>query len=79
MDFCKERYFFEINRKHQLTSSLALPVGLLTVIGGIVACFLKHISVSNNVVQNAYNKYKGVRQILPESLLGNNKRKPHDG
>jgi len=55
LDFCKEHYFFEINRKHQLTSSLALPVGLLTVIGGVVVYYLKYISVSSDIISNIYN------------------------
>ena len=54
-EFCKEHYFFEINRKHQLTNALALPIGLLTVIGGILAYYLKHLVYSGGIVPVLYS------------------------
>lgn len=39
----KEHYFFEINRKHQLTSQLGIPIGVLTILGGAIAFFVKSV------------------------------------
>lgn len=37
LEFLKDRYDFELDRKDKLTAALALPVGVLTVLGGIGA------------------------------------------
>ncbi len=42
--FNKEHYFFEVNRRHQLTANLAIPIGILTILGGallVVATAIK--------------------------------------
>ncbi len=39
----REHYFFEINRKHQLTSQLGIPIGVLTILGGVIAFFVKSV------------------------------------
>jgi hypothetical protein len=36
-EFYKEHYFYEIERHYKLTDSLTLPVGVLTVIGSVIA------------------------------------------
>lgn len=35
-DFCREHYFHEIERRRALASSLSLPIGVVTVLGGIL-------------------------------------------
>ncbi len=42
LDLYKEHYFFEINRRHQLTSQLSIPIGILTVLGGLSAYIVKN-------------------------------------
>jgi hypothetical protein len=41
--FNKEHYFFEANRRHQLTGALAIPVGVLTVLGGALLVIAKDL------------------------------------
>lgn len=41
VDLLKEFYFFELDRKQQLESSLVLPVAVLTGLGGVVFSFAK--------------------------------------
>ncbi len=41
--FYKEHYFHEANRRHQLTNALAIPIGVLTVIGGALIVVAKHL------------------------------------
>lgn len=36
-EFLKDRYDFELERKNKLTGDLALPVGVLSGLGGLVA------------------------------------------
>lgn len=43
--FYKEHYFHEANRRHQLTSALAIPIGVLTVIGGALIIVAKSIDM----------------------------------
>jgi hypothetical protein len=45
-DFLKEHYFFEINRRHQLTSALSIPIGIVALLGGVLAYFLQNIKPS---------------------------------
>jgi hypothetical protein len=39
----KEHYFFEINRKHELTKELNIPIGVLTILGGAIIYFFNEI------------------------------------
>ena len=41
--FYKEHYFHEANRRHQLTNALAIPVGVLTIIGGALIIVAKYL------------------------------------
>lgn len=41
--FNKEHYFYEANRRHQLTGALAIPVGVLTVLGGALLVIAKDL------------------------------------
>lgn len=41
--FNKEHYFFEVNRRHQLTSALAIPIGVLTFLGGVLLVLAKDL------------------------------------
>jgi hypothetical protein len=43
-DFLKDRYDFEPDRKDKLTSSLALPVAVLTFLGGLGTAMIRSFS-----------------------------------
>ena len=43
--FNKEHYFFEVNRRHQLTCALAIPIGVLTVLGGALLVIARDLEV----------------------------------
>ena len=43
-DFLKDRYDFELRRNDQLNSSLPLPVGVLTALGGLIAVMARSFS-----------------------------------
>ena len=43
-DFLKDRYDFELDRNERLNSSLPLPVGVLTALGGLVAVMARSFS-----------------------------------
>lgn len=45
-EFLKEHYFFEISRRHQLTSALSIPIGIVAILGGVLAFFLQNIKPS---------------------------------
>lgn len=49
LDLLKELYFFELNRKQQLESSLVLPVAVLTGLGGAVFSFAKSFRYGSNM------------------------------
>lgn len=40
-EFYKELYFHEIERKDKYTNSLAIPIGVLTIFGGIIFSYFK--------------------------------------
>jgi len=50
LDHFKEHYFFEISRKHQLTNSLSIPIGVLVVLGGAISFFIHQIDYSSEPV-----------------------------
>ena len=39
--FYKEHYFFEINKKQQLTEALVIPIGVLTLLGSIIGFYVQ--------------------------------------
>ena len=41
LEFLKNRYDFELQRKEQLTSALTLPVGVLSVLGGLMTAMAR--------------------------------------
>ncbi len=45
----KEHYFFEINRKHQITGQLGIPIGVLTILGGAIAFFVKSVQYNFDI------------------------------
>jgi hypothetical protein len=49
LDLLKELYFFELNRKQQLESSLVLPVAVLTGLGGVVFSFARLFRYGFNI------------------------------
>ena len=42
-DFCKEHYFYEVERRRDLAGRVSLPVGIITIIGTILATSFKAI------------------------------------
>ncbi len=42
----KEHYFFELDRKHKLTTACSVPLGLLAISGGAAAFYLKGVTDS---------------------------------
>lgn len=43
-ELLKEMYYFEVERKNKLSTSLSIPIGILTFIFGIITFFLRNIS-----------------------------------
>jgi hypothetical protein len=50
LDFLKERYDFELDRKDKLTAALALPVGVLTVLGGLGTAMLNSFTFADQTL-----------------------------
>lgn len=48
--FCKEHYFFEADRRHQLTGSLSIPIGVLTVLIGTVLVMVQGMRMPFNMM-----------------------------
>ena len=46
--FLKDRYDFELQRKEQLTTALALPVGVLGGLGGLLALMIRSFAFRND-------------------------------
>lgn len=44
-DFYREHYFFEIERKDKLNSSLSLPIGIVALLAGVVSVVVKSVSL----------------------------------
>ena len=49
--FYKDHYFHEANRRHQLTSALALPTGVLTFLIGAIAVMISGLTVPFNLLE----------------------------
>jgi hypothetical protein len=49
--FNKEHYFFEVNRRHQLTSALTIPIGVLTVLGGALLVIAKNLEAPLGILE----------------------------
>ncbi|HMB90901.1 MAG TPA: hypothetical protein VKP65_08645 [Rhodothermales bacterium] len=43
LEFYKDLYFAELERKEELRTALTLPIGILTVLGGVIAIYLREI------------------------------------
>ena len=43
-DFLKDRYDYELRRQEQLTAALTLPIGVLTVLGGVMVAMARSFS-----------------------------------
>ena len=50
-ELLKDRYDFELDRKDKLTAALALPVGVLTVLGGLTAAMAKSASTIDPILK----------------------------
>ena len=42
-DFCQERYDYEASRRGELTGAVAIPIGILSVLGGALVAILKDL------------------------------------
>lgn len=49
--FFKEHYFFEANRRHQLTNALAIPIAILSVLGGALIVVAKHLDAPIDYIE----------------------------
>jgi len=47
LDLYRQLYFEELRRKEELRSALALPVGMLTVLGGVIAIYIRVLGRSS--------------------------------
>lgn len=54
LEHLKEHYFFELNRKQQLEGALALPVAVLTGLGGVAFSFAQSFHYAANVRCTAF-------------------------
>jgi hypothetical protein len=52
--FYKEHYFYEINRKQQIVSSLTIPIGILIVLSGAMTLFLRCLTSDGAPVMAAF-------------------------
>jgi hypothetical protein len=50
LTFLKDRYDYELARRDGLTSSLTLPAGILTGLGGLLALMLRSFSYESAVL-----------------------------
>ncbi len=54
IDFLKDRYDFELKRKDQLTEALTLPVGVLTVLGGLLGAMAQSFSYGTDAATHVF-------------------------
>ena len=52
-DFLKDRYDFELQRKEQLTTALALPVGVLGGLGSLLTVMVRTFVFQQNLTSRA--------------------------
>lgn len=52
--FLKDRYDYELLRREQLTAALALPVGILSALGGAVVAMARSFSYQNASLTSAF-------------------------
>lgn len=50
VEFLRQRYEFELDRKDKLTAALALPVGVLTVLGGVGTAMVKSFTFDDRTL-----------------------------
>jgi len=62
--FYKEHYFHEANRRHQLTNALAIPIGVLTVIGGALIVVAKHLDTPLTCIELFTLQFLAISSIL---------------
>ena len=49
--FYKDHYFYEANRRHQLTGALVLPSGIVTFLIGAVAVLIRELTVPFDLLE----------------------------
>jgi hypothetical protein len=49
-DFFKRQYYFEINRKQELLSSMAIPILILSAVGGMVGYYLNNFIYKQQIL-----------------------------
>jgi len=52
-EFYKNHYFFELNRKDQLSSAVTIPAGLITLVGGAIIAIFNTIDKPFNCLEKA--------------------------
>ena len=62
--FNKEHYFFEVNRRHQLTSALAIPTGVLSFLGGALLVIAKDLEAPLGILEKIQLSLVVVSAIL---------------
>ncbi|MBM2813032.1 MAG: hypothetical protein HW416_3791 [Chloroflexi bacterium] len=54
LDFLKERYEFELDRKEKLTAALTLPVGVLSLLGGALTAMARSFTYKDLTVSGFF-------------------------
>lgn len=54
VDFLKDRYGFELQRKEQLTTALALPVGVLGGLGSLLALMVRSFAFRSDTTSGIF-------------------------
>lgn len=67
LDFLKDRYDFELDRKDKLTTSLTLPVGILTGLGGLIAIMAQSFTYEDELTTAAHEFQARLRRSIIEA------------
>lgn len=65
-DFYKEHYFHEANRRHQLSGALAIPVGVLTLLTGVLTVIIREIDLP----LSNWEMVQGAGVVISAILIG---------
>jgi hypothetical protein len=63
LDFLKDRYDFELERKNKLTGDLTLPVGVLSGLGGLGATMARSFTYREPLLTGAFMGFLGLAGI----------------
>ncbi len=62
-DFLKNRYDYELQRKEQLTTSLTLPVAVLSVLGGAIVAMARSFSYRETLLTSSFGPVLGAEAL----------------